>query len=329
MEASLDLSRWRDAPRGVGYRRWTMVSTGLRHLFRLRLFKILLGLAWSGGIAVAALGFLFSQSVTTGGWVETGAAHLGPRAEAIASAVAALVLLYPDVCIGGWFTLLFWAHSFLGLTLSLVALTAMVPRLITRDRATNALTVYLSRPLTSSDYLLGKLGIIVGMLACMWTGPLLFGWLLSVVFAPNSDFIVYSFTPLSRALLFHAVGLVTLAAVALGVSAVSRTSRNTVILWLGLWLVLGAVTKPPGAPPWLRRASFSHNLGEVRQGIFQLDSALLTAAEDLPLFDQNFAQTLARAGHRAESPDFKSALVALAGFVALGAVVFFRRLRPE
>jgi ABC-2 type transport system permease protein len=329
MDASLDLSRWVAAPRGVGYRRWTIVSTGLRQLFALRLFKILLALAWAGAVAVAALGFLFSQCVTSGGWLETLAVYIGPRAQALSSALAALVLLYPDVCIGGWFTLVFWVHSFVGLGLSLVALTVMVPRLITRDRATNALTVYLSRPLTSSDYLLGKLGTIVGVLVAMWTAPLLFGWILSVAFAPNSDFIVYSFSPLLRALLFHGISLVALAAIALGVSALGRTSRTTTVIWIGLWLIMGAVAKPPKSPPWLQRASFTHNLSEVRQGVFKLDSALITAGEVLPLTDKSFARDLQRAGNRAKTGDFNGALFSLGAFVALSSVVFLRRLRPE
>jgi ABC-2 type transport system permease protein len=329
MEAILDLSRWSAKPRNVGYRRWTIVSTGLRQLFRLRLFRILLFLAWVGGVVLAAAGFLFSQSVTSGGWVESFAVYIGPRFQAVSSALAAFVLLYPDICIGGWFTLIFWLHSYLGLGLSLVALTAMVPRLITRDRATNALTVYLSRPLTSSDYLLGKLGMIVGVLAAMWTGPLLFGWLLSVAFAPDRDFIVYSFSPLMRALLFHGIALVTLAAIALGVSAISRTTRTTTIVWIGLWLILGAMAKPPRSPQWMQRASFTHNLGEVRQGILRLDTALTLAGENLPLTDQRFARNLSTAGKKAESTDFNAALASLGAFVALSSFVFLRKLRPE
>lgn len=329
MEASLDLSRWSALPRGVGYRRWTIVSTGLRQLFRTRLFRILLFLAWTAGVLLAVAGFLFSQAVATGGWLETAAVYIGPRAQAMVAAIAGFIVLYPDICIGGWFTLLFWAHSFLGLWLSLVALTAMVPRLITRDRATNALTVYLSRPLTSSDYLIGKLGMIVGVLVCTWTGPLLLGWLLSVAFAPDRDFIVYSFSPLLRALLFHGVALVTLAAIALGVSAVSRTSRNTVVLWLGLWLIFGFMAQPPRAPQWIKRASFVQNLSEVRQGIFRLDEALITAGETLPLTDQNFARDLQRAGNRAQAGDFNGALASLAAFVVLSSCVFLRRLKPE
>lgn len=329
MDASLDLSRWTAAPRGIGYRRWTIVATGLRQLFQLRLFKILTAIAWSCGVAVAVFGFVFSQSIANGGWLETLAGHLGPRMQALTSALAALVLLYPDVCIGGWFTLLFWLHSYAGLTLSLVAITAMVPRLITNDRASNALIVYLARPLTSVDYLLGKLGIIVGVLTIMWTGPLLFGWILSVAFAPDRDFIVYSFSPLLRALWFHGISLVAIAAIALGVSAIGRTSRTTTMLWIGLWLIVGTVARPPGAPLWLKRTSFTYNLTQVRQGVFKLDEALSIAADTLPISSPSFIGDLQRAGTRVKTNDFDGALVSLAAFVALSSVVFLRRMRPE
>jgi ABC-2 type transport system permease protein len=329
MEASLDLSRWHDTPRGVGYRRWTIVSTGLRQLFALRFFKILIAVAWLAGLALALLGFAFAQSVASGGWLETAATYIGPRAKAMSMALGGYVSLYPDVCIGGWFTLIFWAHSFVGLWLSLLAITAVVPRLITRDRATNALIVYLSRPLTSADYLIGKLGMVVGVLVALWTGPLLFGWLLSVAFAPDRDFVVYSFGPLLRALLFHGIALVTLSAIALGVSAVSRTARSTIPLWIGLWLIMGAVAATPRTPEWLQRASFTHNLGQVRQGILRLDTALATAAESLPLIDQRFATNLRQSGDKAVASDFRGALLSLGAFVVLSSLVFTRRLRPE
>ncbi len=330
MEASLDLSRWRSAPRGVNYRRWTIVASGLRQLLRLRFFKILIAVAFLAGAAIALLGLAFAQSVATGGWLETLAVAIGPRAEALSAALGAFVLLYPDICIGGFYTLVFWLHSFVALWLSLVALTVVVPRLITRDRATNALIVYLARPLTSTDYLLGKLGIIVGVLVCMWTGPLLLGWLLSVAFAPNTDFIVHSFDPLLRALLFHGIALVTLSAIALGVSAVSRTSRNTIVLWIGLWVVFGFVAfAPRRVPVWLQRASFTHNLTEVRSGILRPDAALIAAGEELPLTDRQFADNLTRAGNRTQADDFNGALASLGAFVALSSIVFLRRIRPE
>jgi len=329
MDRSLDLSRWRDVPRGVGYRRWTILQTGLRQLLKTRFFRLLLLIAWMGGIAIGALGFVFSQSVASGGWLETAAIQLGARPQAIAAATGAFVLLFPEICIGGVFTGIFWLHSFLGLGLSLVALTALVPRLLSRDRATHALTVYLSRPLTSVDYLLGKLGIILGVLALMWTGPLLGGWLLSLLFAPERDFWYYSLAPLRQALIFHAIAVVTLASLALGISALSKTPRFTVMLWLGLWIVAGTVAKPDEAPRWLSRASFTHNLGEVRQHIFRLDTAFKAAAENLPLLDPNWVEKFSKAGRKAEPKDVAGSAWALGAFVLLASGVFFRKLRAE
>ncbi len=329
MDSSLDLSRWREAPRGVAYRRWCIVATGLRQLLRTRYFKFLLSVAWSGGLMIAVAGFAFSQSLASGGWLENFAVRLGPRAEAVFTVITGLVAMFPDVVVHGVFTLIFWAHSFLGLWLSLLALTVLVPQLITRDRGSNALIVYLARPLTSTDYLLGKLGIIVGVLVLVWTGPMLCGWLLSMLFATDRDFIVYSFSPLLRALLFNGIALVALAAIALGVSALGRKTQVATIVWIGLWLVLGGMAAPPLAPDWIKRASFTRDLYEVRQEVFRLDTALSDAAAQLPLLDQRFVTNLAAAGKKAEPTDFNGALAGLGIFVVASSFVFFRKLRPE
>lgn len=329
MEQTLDLSRWRETPRSVAYRRWSMLATGVQLLFRMKVFKLLVLVGWLGGGLIGALGFLFSQSVSTGGWLETLASHASPRLQAIVTVLGGFVTLYPDVCVGGIFTLVFWLHSFLALVLTLVALAVLVPRLITRDRASNALTIYLSRPLTATDYLLGKLGIIIATIGLVWTGPLLFGWALSMLFATDRDFIVYSLGPLGRALLFNGIALVSLATIALGVSALSRTARNTVAIWIGLWLILGTLATPPHAPTWLKRASFTHDLHEVRQQVLRLDQVLTKAAEELPLLDRRFAENLAKGGEKAQSDDFVGALAGLGILIGLSSFVFFRKLRPE
>ncbi len=326
---SLDLSRWREAPRGIGYRRWSIVATGLRQLLRTRFFKFVLSVAWSAGLMIAVAGFVFSQSVADGGWLQDIAVRFGPRTEALFKVLSGLVAMFPDVVVHGVFTLIFWAHSFLGLWLSLLVLTVLVPQLITRDRGSNALIMYLARPLTTADYLLGKLGIIVGVIGLVWTGPLLAGWLVSMLFATDRDFIVYSFAPLLRALVFNGVSLVALAAIALGVSALGRHERTTTVVWMGLWLLLGIIAAPPPAPDWFKRASFTHDLSEVRQEVFKLDAVLTDASAQLPLLDRRFATNLAAAGKKAEPADFNGALVSLGVFVVASSFVFFRKLRPE
>ncbi len=329
MDNTVDLSRWRDVPRGVTYRRWTIVVAGLRSLFRIRFFKAVLIVAWVGGALIAGAGFVFSQSLASGGWLETLAQHTSARAEALFTVLAGLMAIYPDIVVRTFFTFVFWVHSFLGLWFSLLALTVLVPQLITRDRASNALIVYLARPLTSVDYLLGKLGIIVGVLLLVWTGPLLFGWLLSMLFATDRDFIVYSLSPLVRALLFNAVAMVALAAIALGVSALGRRPQLTTVVWMSLWLLFGVIAAQPRAAVWLQRLSYTQDLGEVRQEVFRLDAALTDAATNLPILNQQFVTNLTSAGKKAEATDFNGALAALGVFVVASSLVFFRKLRPE
>ncbi len=94
---SLDLSRWREAPRGIGYRRWSIVATGLRQLLRTRFFKFVLSVAWSAGLMIAVAGFVFSQSVADGGWLQDIAVRFGPRTEALFKVLSGLVAMFP-----GW-----------------------------------------------------------------------------------------------------------------------------------------------------------------------------------------------------------------------------------
>ena len=86
MATNLDLTPWRESPRGVGYRRWAIVATGLRDLFRAKLPMLLLTVGWSGGVLLAIVGFLLTQSISSGGWLETLASNFGARAEATVTA---------------------------------------------------------------------------------------------------------------------------------------------------------------------------------------------------------------------------------------------------
>ncbi len=329
MQASLDLSRWREKPGGLAYRRWVIVSTGLRHLTRGRFFRVLLILSWGLAALLAAAGFLFSQASSPGGSLDSVLGAFGPRGAALAAAVRGLLLLYPDVVVRTLFTFLFWLQSYFALWLSLIGLTVLVPGLVTRDRATHALTVYLSRPLTSADYLLGKFGVIVGMLVLLWTGPLLLTWLLGVLFASDRDVAVYSAAPLLRALLLNGIALGALAPLAMGISALARSARTTTVVWLGLWLVAGFLAKVPAMPSWIRRASFSHDLGEMRGEVLRLDRALGEAAADLPMTSPKFVESLQRGGENAQPKDAGGSAAGLAVLAGAGALVCLRRLRAE
>jgi len=329
MDASFDLSRWRERPRGVGYRRWVIVSNGLRRLQSGKFFRAMLIIAWALGGVLAIAGFLMSQSFADGGMLDQFLGNFGPRGLAVASSIRAIALLYPDVSWHTFFTMMFWIQSFAGVWLSLIVLTMLIPSMITRDRASNALTVYLSRPLTSVDYLLGKLGIIAGVLLLLWTGPLCFSWLLSVLFSSDRDFFLYSVAPFLRALMFNGIGLVALASISMGVSALARTSRATIFIWLALWLIAGFVAAVPHMPVWMRRASFSHDLIEIRSECFRLDEALIQAGDLLPLTNRQLAHNLTATGARNQPTDFAGSLAGLMVLSGLSSLVYLRRLRAE
>jgi len=296
---------------------------------RTKFFRIMLFLAWGAGLAMAVSGFLFTQSIATGGWLESFVADKGPRAQAVVSAFTAIVLVYPDILIGGMFSILFWLHSYAGLMLSLITLSTIVPNLVTRDRASNALSIYLSRPLTSFDYLVGKLGIIVGVLVLLWTGPLVASWLVSMAVAPGGDFLAYSLEPLGRALLFNLVGLVALASIALGVSSISRSTKSTIFLWIGAWPLTFALAYFPTTPQWLSSLSFHYDLNQLRGEIFQVDRIVANAAESLPLLDRGITEGLRHMADDLQSGDIALTVTGLAILVAVSLFVLFRRLRPE
>jgi hypothetical protein len=205
----------------------------------------------------------------------------------------------------------------------------MVPQLVTRDRASNALIIYLSRPLTTGDYLLGKFGMIVGLLLLVWTGPLLFGWLLSLLLTADRDFVAHSIPPLLRALAFNGIALVVIAPIALGISALARSSRATIAIWIGLWVVAAGLAKFPESPAWLQRASFNENLAEVRLRVLPVSDVLTEAVTKLPLLDAETVRDLNRLARQTRTAEFNGAITGLFVLVVLSGTVFLRRIRPE
>ncbi len=329
LEPKLDFNRWTGPRRGVNARRWVILSTGLRQLTKMRFFKLLLFFAWTAGVLVAVAGFAFTQTLSETGWLASLAAKGGPRPQAIMSAVSALLLLYPDILVAGMFKSIFWAHSQVGLLLSLVALTLLVPGLITRDRSSQALTIYLARPLTSRDYLLGKFGIIVGTLLMLWTGPLLAGWLLSVLFAPDMVFARYSFGALGNALLFNLVGLVVISAIAFAVSSLGKTAAMARLWWIGLWIVVGGLAGNPFMPGWVRHASFTYDLKMLRDEIFNIGGVLQEAAGVLPLLSPEMAAEMQRASNFVGTDELTGVITGLVVLVGVSLAFFMRRVKPE
>jgi ABC-2 type transport system permease protein len=124
--------------------------------------------------------------------------------------------------------------------------------LIANDLRTGAILVYLSRPLTRRDYILGKLGVVMGLNLAVTLGLGLLLYAISVALAPEL-FMKWSLAWIAPAVVAHSLLIsLTVSLVTLAVSALSRSARvaglGLAALVVGLEIVrgvLGAITDRP------------------------------------------------------------------------------------
>jgi ABC-2 type transport system permease protein len=145
--------------------------------------------------------------------------------------------------------------------------------LIANDRRANALQIYLSKPLTRSEYVFGKLAILMTFLLLVTWLPAIVLLIVQLAFAGNFTFVR------NNAFLFPAITIfsfiqVTLVATAmLALSSLSNSSRYVGILYSAvifftqaIYGVLFAVTRSTSFS-WI---SFPANLAQVGDVIFRL-----------------------------------------------------------
>jgi ABC-type transport system involved in multi-copper enzyme maturation permease subunit len=145
--------------------------------------------------------------------------------------------------------------------------------LIANDRRANALQIYLSKPLMRTEYIAGKLAILMAFLLGVTWVPGLLLLLLQVLFAGSFTFLR------TNLFLFPAITLASLVQVLvssftmLALSSLSNSSRYVAILYAGavfftqaLYGVLMAITGST-AISWI---SFTANMAQVIDVIFRM-----------------------------------------------------------
>jgi ABC-2 type transport system permease protein len=154
--------------------------------------------------------------------------------------------------------------------------------LIASDRRANALQIYLSKPLTRTEYVFGKLVILMAFLLLVTFVPTILLLVVQIMFAGNFTFLrnnVYLFPAIT---LFSFVEVTTVSAVMLALSSLSKSSRYVGILYAGLfffsqalWGVLsfalgGLHTRPGQGRPGVSWIALPADLTQVGLAIFRL-----------------------------------------------------------
>lgn len=153
--------------------------------------------------------------------------------------------------------------------------------LIAHDRRANALPIYLSRPITRTEYVLGKLGVLLAVLAGITLVPGLLLLVLEALFSGSLAMVRESPT-IVLAILISGLLTTGVAAVSmLALSALTDSARSAAISFAGAIFFTNAVARVLGAVmdssafAWV---SVTANLDRVADALFDLP-----VRQDVPL----------------------------------------------
>lgn len=135
-----------------------------------------------------------------------------------------------------------WAPAFFfffSLTqfLSLVVLALVAPPLISKDVRSKAFLLYFSKPISSWEYLLGKLSVALFFIFVITLFPALLLYAISIAFSPDLGTLVATAPILARIFAAALVVGVPASMVALLLSSLTRDYRIATFAWMALWIV--------------------------------------------------------------------------------------------
>ena len=146
--------------------------------------------------------------------------------------------------------------------------------LIADDRRANALQIYLSKPLTRLDYVVGKLLALAAFLTFVTVLPGILLLFLQMMFAGSTQFVREHLFLVPAILVSGAAQVLVASVVVLALSALSTSRRFVAILYAGLIFfsqgLQRALTESTGSP-WWALLSPSDTLDVVADAAFRIE----------------------------------------------------------
>lgn len=155
--------------------------------------------------------------------------------------------------------------------------------LIANDRRANALQLYLSKPMTSAEYVAGKLAILCAFLTLVTFLPAIMLLLTQTIFAGTFTFVRNNIYLVPAITLYSAVLVLLAATTMLALSSLSKSSRFVAVMYAGLFFFTTALFNAlrgitgTSAFAWLSPTAALQQLGDVifrLQPRYQLSPAL-------------------------------------------------------
>ena len=153
--------------------------------------------------------------------------------------------------------------------------------LIANDLRTGAILVYLSRPLTRRDYVIGKLGVLLALNLSVTLLPGVLLYLIALALAPD-QFWTWSLAWVGPAVvLYSLVVSLVMSLIALAVSSLSRSARVAGLSFFGLEVVRN-ILRALYHRPETALISFQASLQSLAVALFGLTNRAFTLPWTLP-----------------------------------------------
>ena len=328
----LDVSykHWEGDHLGLWRRRLAITQNGLTACMQNKLTSRLVVVCWLAALLVSAVLFLVGQLLVADSLILQSVENLNPLLQTFAQMLTTWLEQHPEISVRTTQNVLFYFFSINLMRLSIFALGAAIPLLITRDLASNAIIIYSSKAVSRGDYLLGKFATAFGLIALTWLGPVCSAWLVGNLLAPDWRFFWHARAALGHILLYGLSSMGVLSLLALGVSAISPKEKSTVAFWF-IWWILGGVLTPIAlhTKPWLRHLSFNFNLDQIALAVFRIGDDLRIAQDNIPILGNMLRPISARTLENLSAPAIGGAVIALVLMLAAAAWVVAPRVKPE
>jgi ABC-2 type transport system permease protein len=328
----LDVSykHWDGDHLGLWRRRLAITQNGLTACLQNKLIRRLAVVCWLAALPVSAILFLVGQLLVSDSLVLQSVENFNPRLQAFAQMLTAWLEQHPEISVRTTQDVLFYYFCTNLMRLSIFALGAAIPLLISRDLASNAIIIYSSKAVSRGDYLLGKFAAAFSLIALTWLGPVCSAWLVGNLLAPDWRFFWHARAALGHILVYGLSSLSVLSLLALGVSAISPKEKSTVAFWF-IWWILGGVLSPIAlhTKPWLRHLSFNFNLDQIALAVFRVGDDLRTAQDNIPILGNLLRPISARTLESLSAPALGGAVLALGMMLGAAVWVVALRVKPE
>ena len=321
---------WDGVHLNVWGRRMVIARNGLNSCLEVKGMRQLVWMGWVAALGMTAILFLVGQLLVADSMVVQWVANLNPDLQAFAETLTTWLVQHPEISVHTTQNILFYYACVYLMRFSIFLLAIVMPLLITRDLASNAIIIYSSKAVSRGDYLLGKFATVVGLLLLTWLGPLCAAWFVGNLLGPDWRFFWHARAALFHILLYGLSTMSILGGLALGVSAISSKEKATGGFWM-MWWIVGFVLVPIATrtKPWLRHLSFNFDLDQIALAIFRPGNDVEIAQENIPILGDMLGNISPETMMRLNNPSTWGAVLALLLMLVIAATVIGKRVKAE